>query len=358
MIPYRFPMIVVLAGLAPLAAPAQAPNLERMDTVQKALPDGPVALVDGSAVTRGDFLFLYHSQCMALASRGRELDDDLRVRAGISSLAELVQREILNQLGERRNLSVSPQEVDEAYREQMELLVERFSTPEHTPTEQEILERSGQTREAAMEDIRKALMVEKATEALAQEQQLTVTNEEAREFYDQYRERFQRPGKLHLKQIYFRPGSDPSSASERDWAEAKARAEKAAARFKVGDTFETIAKSMSDGKDREDGGDMEMRPAQMLPPVYVEMARSMAPGETTPPFKSDYGWHIIRLVDRESAADVTFEEAKDQIKSRLRELKKVAAVDEYCKPIMANEERVQIFLDLKAPQEQVANTRS
>lgn len=342
-----------------LAAPAlaQAPNLERMDVVQRSLPDGPVALVDGAPITRGDFLFLYQSQCMILASQGKKLDDTTRIKAGITTLAELVQREILNQLGERRKLDIPQSKVNEAYADQMKTLIERFSTDEFTPTENDLLERSGQTKEDALRDIRKALMVDLASDALADEKKVTVSDAEARDFYNKYQERFQRPGMLHLKQIYVRPGKDPATATEKDWADAEKKVRNAAARFQVGDTFEAVARSMSDGKDREQGGDMEMRPASNLPPVYVERSKSMKEGETSEPFRSEFGWHIIRLMARESEADIPFEKARDGIKRQLREIKKLAVVEDYCRPIMADAGRVQIFLDLKIPEDAAANTR-
>lgn len=352
----RSPLFFSLLAAMGVAAStfAQAPNLEHMDIVQEALPDGPVALVDGAPVTRGDFLFLYQSQCMAVAARGKKLDDETRVKAGITSLAELVQREILSQVGERRKLAVAQSDVDAAYNKQMKTLIERFTTDGKSPTEAEILERSGQTKQDAIADIHKALMVDKASEALAKDKNLTVTDAEVKAFYDKYQERFRRPGMLHLKQIYIRPGSDPATATEKDWAAAEKKAKNAEARFKVGDTFEGIAKSMSDGKDREEGGDMGPRSASELPPVYVEKSTSMKEGETSPAFKSEYGWHIIRLVARESESEVPFDKAKESIKRQLWDLKKLAAVDEYCRPIMGDAERVQIFLKLEIPEESVA----
>lgn len=338
------------------AVRAQAPDLSGMDAVQRALPDGPVALVDGKPVTPEDFLFLYQSQLarMQFASHGKEIPESVKIKAGISTLAELVQREIVSQLGERRNLKVSQAEIDEAYNKQMKLLIKEFTSETHTPTEAEILERSGQTREEGLRDIYKALMVEKATKALAEEKKLTITDQEAREFYDKNNARFQRPDTIHLKQIYARPGTDPATADEKAWAAAEKKIKDAEARFKVGESFEGVAKAVSDGKDKDNGGDMGPRPAQALPPVFVEMAKSMNPGDTSAPFKSEYGWHIIRLVAREGEANVPFEEAKDFIKDRLLVVKRVAAVEEYCQPIMADEERVQIFLQLSMPEEGAA----
>ena len=342
------------ALFAALSAGAQAPNLEKMDTVQKALPDGPVALVDGKSVQRGDFLFLYQTQCMQLAFSGGELTDDVRVKVGISTLAELVQREILSQLGERRNIKIPQAEVDAAYEKQIEVLVKQFTTDEHTPDEAEILKRSGQTRDDAIRDIQKALMVERASAALAKDKKLTVTDAEVREYFDKYKDRFQKPGTLHLMQIYMKPAENPAKATEKEWAAAEKRIKAAEARMKVGESFEGIAKSVSEGKDRENGGDMGARPVQYIHPIYVEKAKTMNVGETSAPFKSDQGWHIIRLVAREGEEDVPFEKVRDGIKEGLMQLKTVAAVEEYCQPIMADADRVQIFLQLRVPEETAA----
>jgi len=348
--------IILPTLLLGAAARAQAPDLSEMDAVQRALPDGPVALVDGKPVTREDFLFLYQSQLARLtfSSGGKEIPESVRIKAGVSTLAELVQREIVSQLGERRNLKVTQAEIDDAYNKQMKLLIKEFTSDTHTPTEAEILERSGQTREEGLRDIYKALMVEKATKALAEEKKLTITDQEAREFYDKNSGRFQRPDTIHLKQIYARPGENPATADETAWAAAEKKIRDAEARFKVGESFEGVAKAVSDGKDKDNGGDMGPRPAQALPPVFVETSKSLNPGDTSAPFKSEYGWHIIRLVAREGEANVPFEEAKAFIKDRLLIVKRVAAVEEYCRPVMDDEERVQIFLQLRIPEEGAA----
>lgn len=342
---------MLTAMLIGAAVSAQAPDLSKLDAVERALPDGPVALVDDKPVSKDDYLFLYHSQLarMAFASGNQEVPGNLRVKLGISTLGELVQREIVSQYGESRGLKVTQAEIEDAYAKQMKLLIKEFTSPNHTPDEAEILERSGQTKADAHRDLYKALMVQKATAQLAKEKNLVVTDAEAREFYTKNQGRFQRPDTIHLKQIYTRPGTNPATADEKAWADAEQRIKNAEARFKVGDTFEGVAKSMSDGKDKDNGGDMGLRPAQALPPIYVEKARTMQVGDTSAPFKSEHGWHIIRLVAREGEANVPFEEASAFIKERLLEVKKVAAVEEYCQPIMADEERVQIFLQLQVP---------
>lgn len=357
----KYPIIALMVATTALitlpTAQAQAPNLEKMDAVQRALPDGPVALVDGKPVTKDDFLFLYKSKLarMHLASGGKKLGKNVRIKAGIGTLAELVQREILSQLGTRRKLTVTQKEVQAAYDTQLKVLIEEFTTEDNTPTEKDILERSGQTREGAIEDMYKALLVEKASKALADDKGVTLTDQEAREFYDKNKARFQRPGMLHLKQIFIRAEGDKKKSAKDSWESAEKAIKKAQARFLVGESFDAIAKSVSDGQDAQQGGDMGMRPTQAIPPIYVEKAGSMEIGETSEPFKSDQGWHILRLVAREGAADVPFEEAREWIKERLMQVKVAAAVEEYTQPIIEDVTRVQIFLQLRPVEEEVSN---
>lgn len=334
------------------AVQAQAPPLEHMDAVQRSMPDGPVALVDGKPISKDDFLFLYKSQLarMHLASGGKALGEEIRIKAGIGTLAELIQREILSQLGTRRKLDVSQSEVQKAYDEQLKMLIQEFTIEGKVPTEDDILRRSGQKRENALEDMHKALVVERASKMLVEEKGMTLTDKEARDFFEKNKDRFQRPGMIHLKQIFIKAGEGKDG-----WDKAEQGIKKAQARFQVGESFEGIAKSMSNGRDAQEGGDMGMRAVQAIPPIYVEKSTDMKVGETSEPFKSDQGWHIIRLIAREGESNVPYEEAQDWIKDRLMQVKTAAAVEEYCQPILEDENRVQIFLQLRLPEEKAAS---
>lgn len=354
----KYVTIALVAAALTAVAPAraQAPELEKMDAVQRALPDGPVALVDGEPVTRDDFLFLYTSQLarMHLASGGKKLGKNIRIKAGIGTLAELIQREILSQYGSRHNIKVSQSEVEKAYADQLDMLKREFTIDGKVPDEAEILQRSGQDREDAVRDMHKALLVEKASRKLAEEKGLSISDAEARDFYEKNKERFQRPGALHLNQIFARAAGEEKQKGD-SWEKAEKAIKQAQGRLQVGETFAGIAKSMSDGRDAAQGGDMGMRPLPAIPPVYVEKAGTMDVGEISEPFKSDQGWHIIRLIGREGAENIGFDEAKDWIKERLMEVKISAAVEEYCEPILENEERVRIFLQLRVPEEKTAD---
>ena len=70
-----------LVCIAPVAAIGQAPNLQYMDLVLKAVPDGPVARVNGQMIPAADFRDLYVSELtgFARANPGTPISDEIRV---------------------------------------------------------------------------------------------------------------------------------------------------------------------------------------------------------------------------------------------------------------------------------------
>ena len=331
---------------------AQAPELSRMDVVERRIPAGPVAFVDDVTITSDEFRLLYYNKLTLVAMQAGTgaLDDETRTEMGLGCLRDLIQREILNQEATRRGLSASNSEVEEAYRKRIQGLQAQFTTSDgKTPTESEILTQSGQTEEDAREDMRKTLLVNKVWDLIAEENNVTVTEKEAKEFYSLRPDYFQHPARLHLQQIFLRPEPNASDADEASWEEADKRIRKALMRVMAGEKFGLVAKEASEAMDSEEGGDIGMAPAEQLPPFYVEAARDMAVGDLSDVLRSEHGFHFFKLLAKEDAAPVPLDVALPRIKTALAETKTEALVHELCLPIIDNPNRVRIYLMLKRP---------
>lgn len=342
-------MLFVAAAASVLSswALAQAPPLEKMDLVDRLVPDGPVAFVDGSPISREDFIFLYHSQLMMAAMQVGEknVDDEMRVRTGAQCLGELVRREILWQEAKRRNITVSEADISEEYANRLKTLQDQLKEPDkEIPTEEEILARSGMTKAETQENVRKALMVRRAADAIVTSKKVVVSDAEVNKIYKDQPELFQRPNQMHLKQIFIRI---KPPVNEKSQAAAEEAAKKALARIRTGESFEAIAKAMSNAPDAADGGDLGPMPPEQLPPFYVEAAKTMKPGDISEPIRSEHGFHIIKLVAMESASTIALEEVRDQVKDILLEDKRETAINEFCSPIMNDVKRVRLFLNLE-----------
>ncbi|MDE2092315.1 MAG: peptidylprolyl isomerase [Burkholderiales bacterium] len=101
----------------------------------------------------------------------------------------------------------------------------------------------------------------------------------------------------------------PEGATPEQVAQRRARAEAALARVKAGESFEKVAREVSEDGNRAQGGVIGMRPADKLPDLFVEAVRSLKPGEITPTLlRSGAGFHVLKLIDRQEGAAFTVQQ--------------------------------------------------
>ncbi len=346
-----------VAVLLAAAALAQAPDLSRMDVVERSVPDGPVAMVDGSPVSSDDFLYLYQTQLALVTGGGQQpADDRTRVEIALHALRELLQREVLCKEAQRRGLTVTEDALDANYARRLSALQERWAAQGEAPrTEADILAESGQTREEARASMRKLMLINQAFDAIIRESNIEVGDAEVETFYRARMELFERPNRVHLRQVFVRPkaaGREPDDAA---WEEARARIDRARARIRAGESFETVARSASDAADRDQGGDMGPVPTDALPPFYAEPALRMNPGEISDIIRSPHGFHIIQLVSREEGDTAPLEEVREDIRRILRENKADEILERFCEPILGDSHRTRVFLHLDPALLAVAN---
>ncbi len=102
---------------------------------------------------------------------------------------------------------------------------------------------------------------------------------------------------------------------------AKARADEAYAKLQAGQDFAAMVAAYSDDPDKSIGkGDLGFtRPEGFVKPVREQIAKMGRKGEVSPPVESQYGYHIIRFVGRQSARPLPFEAVKKGIMASERE---------------------------------------
>ncbi len=329
---------------------AQAPDLSALDIVERSVPDGPVASVDDIPIAKERFLRIYHEQLAALAQAApdKARADSVRVKTALSVLAELIQWEVLHSEGKKAGIAATEPEVAKAYQEQLQVLQhEAQREGGAVPSEAEVLQRVDKTREEVLQEIRKALIIGKMRDKIVEAKgKGGVADAEIKKFYEDNPEAFKRGNSLHLKQIYIRPLPNAKEATEAQWQGAQQKMEQALARIHAGESFDAVAKTVSDAPDKNKGGDMGPLPLDQIPPFYVEVAKDLKPNGISSLFRTKLGLHIIQLVAREDGDAVTLEEATPRIKTFLQHNRTDSVIDEYCQNIAGNAERVKIYLQL------------
>ena len=356
--------VLGLVFMVVIGAQAQAPDLVNMDIVERSVPDGPVAFVEGRPVSSEEFLALYRARLMELQlskraemmSEGRvpgevvTISDDERARLGVLSFGEFIQRELLLLDAEQRGISVGTSELDSAYGKQItDIQTRRELSGQSAITEAEILAGTGQALELVRERLGKAILVKKAQQAILKESKTEISDADIEGFYNERRALFHRSDMMHIRQISVRPKPTPEEASEEQWATAMQGINTARARIRAGETFDSVAREVSESRDRFNGGDLGMLPVanspNALPEFFVKAGDTLQPGEMSEIIRSEFGLHLVQLVAVQEGSDISLEEATPRIKGLLLKREESVVLDAYLQPRM--NEKVRVFLQLE-----------
>jgi peptidyl-prolyl cis-trans isomerase C len=100
--------------------------------------------------------------------------------------------------------------------------------------------------------------------------------------------------------------------------EKEEQAKAVIAELDKGADFVKLAKEKSTGPSSDTGGDLGFFSREDMVPEFSEVAFSLQKGEyTKTPVKTQFGWHIIRVEDRRTAAPPSFEDAREELTSQI-----------------------------------------
>lgn len=106
------------------------------------------------------------------------------------------------------------------------------------------------------------------------------------------------------------------NASEEEVAQNEEKINNIYAKIKDGMSFEdAVVKYSEDKGSAKNKGQLSKFTCNKVVPEFVEAAKSLKPGEISEPIRTMYGFHIVKLLSRQTPG--TFEEEKEELKERL-----------------------------------------
>lgn len=218
------------------------------------------------------------------------------------------------------NLYVSDQEVEEAYRAEVERARIRYIQLPRARFAQNVQVTDAEvkdwfakrTQEYRLPEQREAayLLVDPAQLAA----KVPMDEKAQRDYYQEHPEEFPRPEQVRARHILVK-------TEERTEAEAKQILEGARARLAKGADFAALARELSDEPAaKTSGGDLGFfgrgQMAGMAGP-FEEAAFSAQPGTLAGPVKTEFGWHLIEVLEKQPAGTQPFEQVRPMIGQRL-----------------------------------------
>ncbi|HUL35439.1 MAG TPA: peptidyl-prolyl cis-trans isomerase [Candidatus Eisenbacteria bacterium] len=215
-------------------------------------------------------------------------------------------------------VSVSPQEVQDQFKYQNDkvklnyvLIKPDDLLAKITPTDAEI--KSYYDQNKSKYQIPEKRVVRYALLDLAKLRQETpVTDDELKALYQQNLQQYQVPNRVHVEHILFMT----VGKTDAEVAEIKKKAEDVLKQAdKPGANFQDLAKKYSeDPGSKAKGGDLGWIVQGQTVPEFEKAAFSLNKDQISGLIKTQYGFHIIKVLDKETAHTKSFDEVKDQLR--------------------------------------------
>lgn len=222
----------------------------------------------------------------------KELYQAMYEQIGKRTLDDLITERLIMQEADEQGVKVSEDEVQKRYQE---IIDQNFSSEEELL---QALQMYNMSKDELMENIQKELIMRKILG-----KDVKVTEEDMKKYFEENKEQFAQQEQVKVQHILL---------------ENKKDAEAVLAELKNGAVFTELAKEKSvDPGSKDKGGDLGYVARGDVVPEFAEAAFSLAPGETSDIVKTDYGYHIIKVLDKKPARPPNYEESKDKIKEIL-----------------------------------------
>ena len=217
-------------------------------------------------------------------------------------------------------VSISPTELQEQFRYQNEKvkLDYAFIKPEDleskiSPDDAEINAYYEKNKSRYM--IPEKRVVEYGLVDLVKLRQATqISDDDLKLKYQQNIQDYQVPNRVHAQHILFMTVGKTDAEVD----EIRKKAEDVLKQAKKGAKFDELAKKYSEDPGSKDkGGDLGWLVQGQTVPEFEKAAFSLQPGSISDLVKTQYGFHIIKVLEKETAHTKPFEEVKDSIRGPL-----------------------------------------
>ena len=317
-----------------------------------------IITVNDKKITQGQFDKMFDEQAGngMLAALGIDIKSDtnnfLYLLVKDRVINELIVKTLLDEEIEKRGITVTNKEVDQAIKE----IVDKLGSKEQLNA---LLKQNGMTNAQFKRDLKEEVKMKKLAKELGT---YNVSDAEAKKFYNDNIKKFKHPEKVRASHILISVSpaeieevvkSDAKNknldeAALKAKVEEEIKAKSAEAETKANKLLAEAKKDMTQfaklAKDNSDdttsavkGGDLGFFAAKEMVPEFSKAAFSIKIKKmSNKPVKTQYGYHIIMVTDRAAAGQDSFDKVKNNIKGYLENQKQIEAIDKLTESLKKN----------------------
>ncbi len=290
--------------------------------------------VNGEIFTKTD---LETRQVVALRQSGQAIDPkatDAQLRAMLEKvtpavLVNVVDEMLLVQRGRELGYAMGD--------DQFKSILENIRKDNKLDTEEQF-QAALKQENVTLPELRKSLERQMIVSRVQQNEilgRVSVSEEEARRYYESHKDEFTTPKSITLREIFVSLGVDPALASVAQDTAARDKALAIRSRAVAGESFEKLAADLSESPSRANAGLIGPLNLNDLSAEVRATLEPMKAGEITPVLRGARGYQLLKVESLTEAQTMAFEAAREDISNRVFTGKRKDELQKYLERIRA-----------------------
>ncbi len=273
--------------------------------------DGVIATVDDEVILMSDIrdevaplLADLHSKGLPPGEAQKEIDEATK-----RALDRYIERLLLYRKAIKLGLQVDEKEIDT----KIERIKKKYGSPEEF---NRLLKESGETYSEFRERVKQQLIALSFANQKRREfeKEITISEPDILKYYNEHPEEFSHPQRTLVRRIFLSASKNPA---ERETV--KKRIYEIYEQIQKGADFKELAGTISEGPEAEQNGLIGWVSKGDLVPELEEFVDKAAPGEISKPIETEWGFHILKVEEKQEAGVIPYEQARLLIEPKLKE---------------------------------------
>lgn len=278
--------------------------------------DNAVVRVNGAIITEREVQGVVAKK-MPWSAFHKNVSEETMKKLRDEAIESLIDNELVYQASQGQ-MTVTDDELQNAY----------DNTRKGFKSEEEFeaaMKKSGLSEDSLKSALKRQLMISRMLDN-AVTKPSRMSEEEIRDYYEKNKSKYNDPGKMMLREIFF---GVPSNATAAERQEKKKKAEIVMEKIKAGGDFGLLAWEFSEDKFKYKSGEIGAVHEGMLSPEIEKEVVRLQPKEATGIIDTIYGYYIFYLEERTPARQLEFIDVKEKLTKELSGKREKALREEF-----------------------------
>jgi len=253
------------------------------------------------------------------------------------TLEELINRELLFQESQRLGIRIEPQIVNQQYD-----LMQKMYPDKKVFAEK--LSAVNLSEKEMKSEVERGLIIRRLIQEKVVSRAQT-PEEESLAFYEKNKGQFKQPEMVRAQHILFSFSPGTSPVQKQKTREAMEKIQK---RIKRGESFSELAKKFSNDPNGKNGGELGYFDREKMVEPFSRAAFALGVNEVSNIVETEYGFHLIKVLDKKPERIPAFEEIKEDITQLIVQKKIANGIKSYIQ-ILRDKAKITTFLATSSP---------